>query len=271
MLKTVDLCGTEVTRLIIGGNPFSGHSHISPEVNEEMTDYYTTKMIKDALFRCMECGINTMQLRADAHIMRIIREFRSEGGKLHWIAQTASEMSSLQGNLNQMMHYSPIAIYHHGSVTDNLYKAGKIDELKDRLKMMKDTGVPVGLATHMPEVMYRSEDEDWGVDFYMACLHNLSKVERISSAITGKFTVDEPFDIEDREVMYKAINATDKPCLVFKILSAGRLCENEDMVKGAFKEAFNNMKSKDAVVVGMFQKYKDQICENSKIVEELTK
>lgn len=241
MLKTIDLCGTQVTRLIIGGNPFSGHSHISNEMNEEMTDYFTTQRIKDTLKRCQECGINTMQLRADAHIMRIIREFRSEGGELNWVAQTASEVSSLKGNVNSMMKYNPIAIYHHGTVTDNLYKAGKIDELKERLKIIKDSGVPLGLGTHMPELVKRAEDEDWGIDFYMTCVHNLSKVDRISSAITGKFNNGEPFDHEDRALMYDAINYTDKPCLVFKIMSAGRLCETDDMVRGAFKEAFSKI------------------------------
>jgi hypothetical protein len=49
LLPTADFCGIEMTRLIIGGNPFSGNSHINQEYDESMRDYYTTENIKKAL------------------------------------------------------------------------------------------------------------------------------------------------------------------------------------------------------------------------------
>jgi hypothetical protein len=84
MLKTVKLSNSEfdISRLILGGNIISGTSHLSPEADAEMEDYYTTENIKKALFRSEECGINTMALRGDKHIFRIIREYRQEGGLL---------------------------------------------------------------------------------------------------------------------------------------------------------------------------------------------
>ena len=168
LLPTVDFCGIRMTRLIIGGNPFSGNSHVSHELDEQMRDYYSTANIKQALHRCVACGINTVQLRADQHIMRILREFRQEGGQLNWIAQTASEVANFAGNIRQIAaDPSAAAIYHHGSVTDNLYQAGRTGELRERLKIMRDAGLPVGLGTHKPEVIRLCEDEDWDVDFYM--------------------------------------------------------------------------------------------------------
>ena len=110
MLPVVPLGNVGITRLVIGGNPFSGNSHVSRKMDEEMRDFFTTAEIKKTLFRCMECGINTMQLRGDMHIMRILREFRAEGGNLHWIAQTASEHRSYEGNLKQMTAAGAIAI-----------------------------------------------------------------------------------------------------------------------------------------------------------------
>lgn len=32
-----------------------------------------------------------MQLRGDRHTLRVIREFRLDGGHMHWIAQTTPE------------------------------------------------------------------------------------------------------------------------------------------------------------------------------------
>ncbi|MCL1858666.1 MAG: hypothetical protein FWF92_05475 [Oscillospiraceae bacterium] len=271
MLNTVKLSGSNanISQLIIGGNIFSGTSHLSPEADNEMEDYYTAENIKKALFRSEECGINTMALRGDKHIFRIIREYRNEGGKLQWIAQTAPEMIYFKGNIDQIMKLKPVAIYLHGTVTDALFKEKKYNELKDRLKIIRDTGVSVGLCTHMPQVVEYSEEHNFDVDYYMTCLYNLSRIDRVSSAVTGKMENGEPFYREDRELMYKTIKSVSKQCHAFKILGAGRLCQNPEQVKDAFEETFANIKDIDVVVVGMFQKYIDQIKINSDIVRKI--
>lgn len=269
MLPTVRLGDADISRLIIGGNPFSGNSHTSSELDNEMEDYFTTENIKKALYRCNECGINTMQLRGDKHIFRIMREFRLEGGKMHWIAQTAPEMQSFEGNIAQIMKNDPAAIYHHGTMTDMLFKDGQFDELKRRLEIIRKTGKPVGLGTHMPEVVEYAEEHGWNTDFYMTSVYNLSKINRVSSAVTGKSNNGEPFDDEDREIMYRTIRSTSRPCLVFKILGAGRCCNSPKSVRSAFAEAFANIKPTDAVVVGMYPKYRDQVFENASYVREI--
>lgn len=269
-LPVADFCGLQLTRLIIGGNPFSGNSHVSHAMDEQMRDYYTTENIKKALHRCAACGINTVQLRADQHIMRILREFRNEGGQLNWIAQTASEVASFAGNIRQITaDPSAVAIYHHGSVTDNLYQAGKTDELKERFKIMRASGLPVGLGTHKPEVIRRCEEEQWDVDFYMACVYDLARSERISSAITGIANSEEQFCPEDIPVMYETIRQTAKPALVFKIMGATRRCYTPGEVRANFAEAFSNIKPNDCVIVGVYQRDKDQIEENSRFVREV--
>lgn len=269
MLPTVKFGDYDVSRLIIGGNPFSGNSHVSPEMDNDMEDYFTAENIRKTLHRCEECGINTMQLRGDKHIFRIMREFRHEGGRLQWIAQTAPEIAPFDSNVMQIMRNNPFAIYHHGTVTDALYKAGEIDELKRRLGVIRNTGKLVGLCSHMPEVIERAEEEKWDVDFFMCSVHNLSKIDRVSKEITGVINNGEPFDDEDREIMYKTIRSVSKPCLAFKILGATRKCQNADTVKAAFKEAFDNIKSTDAVIVGMYPKDKDQAYENAMFVREI--
>ena len=80
MLPTIRIGETDITRLIVGGNPFSGNSHVDEKLDWSMRDYFTTQRIKDTLFRCQENGINAMLLRGDMHIMRIIHEFRQDGG-----------------------------------------------------------------------------------------------------------------------------------------------------------------------------------------------
>jgi hypothetical protein len=178
-------------------------------------------------------------------------------------------MLSFKGNIDQIMKYKPIAIYHHGTVTDALFKDKKYGELNDRLKIMRDTGVSVGLCTHMPQVVEYAEEHDLDFDYYMTCVYNLSRIDRVSSSVTGKIESGEPFYEEDRQLMFKAVKSVKKQCHVFKILGAGRLCEDPGQIKKAFEETFANIKDIDAVIVGMFQKYTDQIKINSEIVRDL--
>jgi hypothetical protein len=271
MLKTIKLGDSDITRLIIGGNPISGNSHMSVELDEEMESYYTVENIKKTLFRCEESGINTMTLRSDKHIFRLMKEYRNEGGKLQWIAQTVPETAPFESNVRMIMKNDPVAIFHHGTVTDALFKAGEYDELKRRIEILRKTGKPAGLCTHMPQVIEYAEEHKWNADFYMACVYNLSRVDRVSSAITGVSNTEEPFFEEDRPLMYKMIRSVNKPCLAFKILGAGRRCQSADTVKAAFAEAFANIKPTDAVVVGMFPKYSDQMYDNARTVEEILK
>ena len=264
MLPTIKLGSYDITRLIIGGNPFSGNSHVSQEMDNDMEDFFTTEQIKQTLFRCEECGINTMQIRADRHIFRVLREYRAEGGTMRWIAQTASEMLSFEGHIQQLMRNKPEAVYLHGTFTDMAWKSGDVDEIKRRLGIIRAAGCLVGLGTHMPAVIERAEEEAWDLDFYMACVYNLSKVERVSSAITGVSNESEPFDATDPPLMYETIRRASKPCLAFKILAAARRCGTKEEVQGCFDEAFANIKETDGVVVGMYPKHTDQVTANAR-------
>jgi len=253
-----------ITRLISGGNPLCGNSHFSEELNNDMKDYFTEKNVVSYLHELQRLGINAIQARGDYHrILYWLELFRREKGKLHWIAQTASEMSDVFENIKIIASANAAGIYHHGTQTDNFWLEKKIDRVNDYLKAIRETGVQVGLGTHIPEVIEYAEEKNWDIDFYMCCFYNLNREKR-QSAIVSNFTADQNdvFSPEDPAKMCKVIRQTDKMCLAFKILGAGRTCETQEKIKNAFEFAFSNIKSKDAVVVGMFPKYIDQISLN---------
>jgi uncharacterized Fe-S cluster-containing MiaB family protein len=66
--------------------------------------------------------------------------------------------------------------------------------------------------------------------------------------------------------MFEVMRQTDKPCLAFKILAAGRLCDKQEMVEQAFKSTFEQIKPNDAVIVGMYPEYEDQATLNAQYV-----
>jgi hypothetical protein len=69
--------------------------------------------------------------------------------------------------------------------------------------------------------------------------------------------------------MFKVIEKARKPCLTFKVLAAGRKIESASQVRQSFETTFNKIKPKDAVIVGMYQQFSDQVGENAATIREL--
>jgi hypothetical protein len=145
-----------------------------------------------------------------------------------------------------------------------------VEEVRILLEGIRDIGALVGLGTHNPAVIAYAEEHEWPVDFYMASLHNITKVDH-ASALAGGSHVEEPFDEPDRAAMLQAARSTSKPCLLFKVLGAGRYCDSPEQVESAFREVLEGCKPSDALVVGMWQKHKDQLEENARYVRKYAK
>jgi len=228
MIKTVDFFGAQVTRMTIGDNPFHGHSYIQDvHSDDEMLDYYTADKCLRAMFEAEENGINTYVALASPFTLRIIHQYRNEGGKMHIIFQSYPAID-LEININQMMRYNPLAIYHQGGTFDLLCEEGKTDLIHKRLALLRSTGVASGLGTHVPETVLQAEKENWDVDFYMVCLYNARKTQRgkQSGFITGE-TKQLVFYPDDRFLMFEAIKKVSKPCIAFKIFAGGQIFLNK--------------------------------------------
>ena len=266
MLPTVDFYGTKVSRLILGDNPFNGHSYIPDEHDgNEMMDYYTAETAIRTLFEAEEHGINTYLALADPFILRVIRQYRNEGGKMHIIFQSYPPIE-LEVNIRQMMACDPIAIYHQGGTLDYMYEEGQYDELRKRLDMIRASGAKAGLGSHVPETLLKAESEGWGMDFYMACLYNARRTQRgeQSGFITGK-PKQLVFYPEDPPYMYEAIRALNKPCVAFKLFAGGQMFsgkradEIDGVVENVFADVYGHIKQTDLACIGVFQKYSNQL------------
>jgi hypothetical protein len=269
MLPTIDLCGHSVTRLVCGGNPLSGFSHVSNELDREMIEYYSMPNIFKLLDDCWKNGINTFQSRGDRHQMRAYLEHLQKGGQLQWIAQTASEFRDIRANVREIAEYDPIAIYNHGTHTDNCWHLGKIDDVRAIIEEIKELGLPAGLGTHQPQVVEYAEENGWPVDFYMCCFYNLARGYKSAPATDRNAYAKDRYPAEDPAAMTAVMRSVAKPCLGFKIMAASRNCTTPECTKSAFEFAFANIKPTDAVVVGMFPKYRDQVTENAGFVREV--
>ncbi len=269
LLPTFDLCGKKVTRLICGGNPFSGYSHVSAELDREMIEFYTMPALQATLAECLKNGVNTFQSRGDRHQMRMFLEHRLAGGAIQWIAQTASEFADHRANILEICRYKPIAIYHHGTHTDNSWHTGQIDAVRDLVKFIKDQGLPAGIGTHIPAVIEHAEEHGWETDFYMGCFYNLARQYKSAPAADQNAYARDKFPKEDPAAMAKVLRAVKKPCIAFKIMAASRNCASPESTRAAFEFAFDHIKPGDGVDVGMLQKHKNQVAENAQTVREV--
>ncbi len=254
-LPTISIASHRVTRLIIGGNPYSGISHQSAAASKAMIDYYTTHQIMADLQQAEQNGINTVLARADRHIMRVLNEYWNTGGTIQWIAQTPkdTEYADLNEYLQIIARYKPIAIYHHGGTTDKLYAEGRLDSLHESLKHIRDLGCAVGLGTHDPHVLKHCYAEGYAVDFYVCALYNHTKHR-------------ERYLPEDRYTAFSAIQAIPVPIIAIKVLAAGRNEPHE-----AFQLALENIKPTDAMAIGMYTQFQpDQIRQNALTVAKLS-
>ena len=158
-----------------------------------------------------------------------------------------------------------IGIAHHGEVTDGLFKGGRIDEVGDFLKRVKDAGILAGVSTHMPAVVDAVESKGWDVDFYMTCVYERHRSAEDLEKLLGQapIPVGEVYLPLDPPRMFRAIRQARRPCLAFKILAAGRLSERPEWVERAFRDTFAGIKASDAVIVGIYDRYADQVAEDA--------
>jgi hypothetical protein len=66
----------KISRLVIGGNPLRGNSHLSEERSCEMREYYTTENVLAAWFEAEKAGATAMQSRGDQTVMDWVDRYR---------------------------------------------------------------------------------------------------------------------------------------------------------------------------------------------------
>jgi hypothetical protein len=264
-MPTVKLGKYRVSRLIAGGNPINGGSHLSQMVNNSMREYFTDQRKQEFLSRCQAEGINTFQA-SHKHNYEMWEIFRKKHGNMQYFSLSSANNKQVTPEIAAKMGF--IGLAHHGEMTDRLFKTGKIEQVREFLKKVRDAGLCVGLSTHMPDVVDHVEDKGWDLDFFMTCVYERHRSADDLRKLLGHvpIPVKEVYLEEDPPRMYKMIKATKKTCFAFKILAAGRLCRKKKDVAKAFEATFKNIKPSDGVIVGMFPRWSDQIKENAGLV-----
>jgi hypothetical protein len=270
LLPTVKLGPHRVTRLIIGGNPVYGYAHFNRLLSQHMAEWHTPERVVALLQRCERAGLNCWQNSYAERTLQDLERYRAAGGTMHWLCLGKPDWDRQPDRIDDAARHKPIGIAPHGALAERLHRDRKLDVLTGLLKRIRDRGVLVGLSAHNPALIELAEERGWDVDYYMCCLYYLTRPREEFRKLLGKdLPLGEIYLPSDPPRMFKVVRAVKKPCLVYKVLAAGRRVGSRTEVRDCVQTALDNVKPADALIVGMYQQFGDQVGENAALVREL--
>jgi hypothetical protein len=250
-LPTGRIGNVKFSRLIAGGNPFSGWSHSRDlkYISDLFKAYSTDEKILQTLEMYEENGINTIL----AGGVRVLDKYWKErGGKIQWIAQTHPKVNDLTTDIKRAIDNGAVAAYVQGGIGDKWVKNKRLDLLAEAVEFIKQNRISAGIGAHSIEVPIACEKAGIEPDFYMKTLHHgnywsaTPKEDRIEWNVDS-FGPDDHDNIWalDPERTIEFMKTVDKPWIAFKTLAAGAIHPSV-----GFRYAFNN--GADFICAGMF-------------------
>jgi hypothetical protein len=239
VLPKIRLGSLEVSRLILGSNPFAGYAHSSGDLGQRMVAYFTPDRIMQTLDQAADLGVTAVASPPDPKWIDLFHRYLDQGGKLKiWIAQSHGSSKKMLDEITRAAKGGAKAIFVQGHRVEEQFGKGKMDVLRSWMEHIKSFDLPAGMAAHRPDIHPVSEKEDLPTDFYFQCFFRADQRP-------------ENYELPCRDRAVETIRSiTKKPVVAYKILGAGRLQPKE-----AFAYAFQNIAAKDGVCVGIYPEH----------------
>ncbi len=260
-IPTIKIGDLEISRLIMGGNLIGGWAHARDLIyaSKLVKAYHTDELIMMTMQLAEQCGINA--LITNPALIRVINKYWHEtGGKMKFISDCGDAKGFLEG-IRKSEEGGAAAMYCQGGTADRLTHAGKFDEIKEGLELIRSYGKPAGIGAHRIETIKACVEQGIKPDFWVKTLHHhnywSAQVDPEKKNTVELGFKDDMFCFKPDETI-DFMNKLDEPWIAFKILAAGAI-----EPKDGFKYAFEN--GADLICVGM---YDFQVVEDSNITLE---
>ena len=243
-MPTIRLGSFEVSRLILGSNPFWGFWHGNPQKPKTYT--------KEGRFAVMDAaasqGITAIWVPAYKEWVSLWNEYKNHGGKLQtWIGQPDGYNGvTVEEQITACAKNGGKAVCIQGINVDEAVEKKDFEKLKRWIGMINGYGLPAGLASHNPESIIKAEENALPAEYYHLTLG-----------------VPDTFESAARDKTLKTVSQIDKPMVVFKVFGAGRY--KPDV---AIPYVMKAIRRKDGLCVGVDNP--EQLIENARLVRELT-
>ena len=118
--------------------------------------------------------------------------------------------------------------------------------------------------------MEHAEEKGWDMDYYMAGLYYMIRPRaEFEKMLGGEMPLGEIYLPADPPRMMATIRKAKKPCLIYKVLAAGRTVNSPRQVKERMAVALNGIKPTDPIMIGLYQRFNDQIGQTAQFVREV--
>jgi hypothetical protein len=242
----------QISRLICGGNLISGYAHSRDliYVSGLLKHYHTDEKIFETWKLCEQQGINTMVFYGnDPHAVEVFKKYRNEiGGKIQWLAQIEPMDHDFKTTVKNATDNGAVGAFLAGNKTDLWARDGRVDLIEKFIAVIKEHGIPAGVAAHSLNTVTEMELVGVENDFYMKTLHTNDYWSKRrpgqDKSVIDNYEVDNYWAMTPKETI-KFMKDVKKPWIAYKVLAAGAIHP-----KQGFDYAFTN--GADFACVGMF-------------------
>ena len=119
-MPTMTLGKHRISRLVAGHNPIGGYSYLGHHMDQHMRRYFTVERTVKFLQDCEREGINAHQFSFSDKMTKVLPKLREAGTKMQFIC-LHSDRKAVKSAVASLR---PIAMAHHGGVTDRLFAEG---------------------------------------------------------------------------------------------------------------------------------------------------
>jgi hypothetical protein len=231
---TTKIGGIELSRLLIGSNPFGGFSHFSNARDEWLKKYFSVERIVEVLATCSARGLNGFVSGVVPKFYDALRMHEDQTGrKLHWIITPGGGSmiaETIEEEIDWCAKHGGEFILPHPCWSDVRLVPSKneIIGFDDIIKRIRGLGLIPGVSTHRPETVVVCDRRPYDVETYIQILNPIGFLMTLET-----------------DWCARVIQQADHPTICIKPLAAGRV-----LPPTGFKFAYDNCKAVDTVAAG---------------------
>jgi hypothetical protein len=265
-MPTGNICGLEVSRLLLGGNMLAHCTHPRDLhfLSNLIAHYNTPEKLLETFEIAEENGINTLSVHCVPWLIELFVQHRKRGGKIKWIINPTADISDglqeYEDQVSWLVDQGSDALYVWGVHSDPLFESGTPEVIPRLLEILKKHGVPGGVGAHAIGAIKYCEDNGVDADFYLKAFHHhdYPSAPKPEELIYSRAEVP-PYFCKDPVAEAEFMKGVEKPWIAFKTMVAGSI-----LPENAFDFVLRN--GADFVLAGMFDY---EVEHNANVIKKL--
>ena len=199
---------------------------------------------------------------ADAQAVALYDKYRSQGGRIQYLAQIGPSKDDLKTDVKQAKDAGAVGVFLLGNLGDAWTRDGDVQLIGELISIIKSHGLIAGVAAHELRTVAAVEKAGFAPDFYMKTLHDTNYWSKRrpdqTKEVIDNYAVDNYWCIDPKQTI-AYMSGLRRPWIAYKVLAAGAI-----QPRAGFRFAFEN--GADFITVGMFD---FQVPEDVAVINEV--